>query len=611
MTHLERQIRSAQHRLWIDRWLNCVTRSITVGGLIFAVIVLVQRLFDLPIPLSTIAGSLAVATVIASVIWTAVQRDDAVAAATALDAAAGLKERLSTGHYLDAGLSREGADDPFARAVVADAEQVSSSISARQHIRFHVPKALAASIGSVIVAALMLLITPGLLKSTEAKENEQREDSVRQVKVAVKRKMEKIRELIDTTPALEEFKDEAKKLNSNSGGLLTRPDEVRHEAAKKIDSLADAIKKKRSNPKYDAMREMRKRLRTLKAPPSDQTATQRLTKALQQGDFQKAKEEVKALQEQLATLKKEKDQKKVNKLTKQLDALAKQLEKVAENEKLTKKLAEKLAKAGVKKEEVNRLLESLKKKDLDQIQKALEKRGVGKEMAKKLAKQLKQNSQASAMAKKLAQSMKNASHEASSGHNSAEAMGLSSASDQLGELEQLEQEMTQLETTMAALGEAQGSIGNKCPQCNGTGKSGGKKCPRCGGSGMNRNKGRGMGNLGKGRGGLAPEESTAVSFKTERGKVKTTKGAIIGQFLIDGEQVKGEVDTDFVELMNSAEREASDSISHDRIPRQYQKAVKSYFSNVQKSLDQMKQQSKKDAQGTTKTSDTATTPHSD
>ncbi len=588
MTQLERQIRSAQHRLWINRWLNCITRSATVGGLVCAVIVLVQRLFDLPIPLSTVAGGLAAATVIASVIWTAVLRDDVVTAATALDAAAGLKERLSTGHYCD------GADDPFARAVVADAERISSSISARKHIRFHVPSALAASIGSVIVAALMLLITPGLLKSTEAKENEQREDSVRQVKVAVKRKMEKIRELIDTTPALEEFKDEAKRLRSNSGGQLTRPDDVRHEAAKKIDSLADAIRKKRSNPKYDAMREMRKRLRTLKAPPSDQTATQKLTKALQQGDFQKAKEEVKALQEQLATLKKEKDQEKVDKLSKQLDALAEQLEKIAANEKLTKQLSEKLAKAGIKKKDVNRLLESLKKKDLDQIQKALEKRGLSQEAAKKLAKQLKQNSLAGAMAKKLAQSMKNASQGAASGHQSAEVMGLSSASDQLSELEQLQQEMIQLETSMASLDRTQESLCDK-----GQGKEKGK------------GRGRGMGNLGRGHGGLALEESTAISFKTERGKVKTTKGAIIGQFLIDGEQIKGEVDTDFVELMSSAEREASDRISHDRIPRQYQKAVKSYFSNVQKSLDQMKRQAGNNAKDATKTSDTATTPHSD
>ena len=93
-----------------------------------------------------------------------------------------------------------------------------------------------------------------------------------------------------------------------------------------------------------------------------------------------------------------------------------------------------------------------------------------------------------------------------------------------------------------------------------------------------------MGKLGRGRGGLAPEEKTAIGFKTERGKVHTGKGAIIGQFLIDGEQVKGDVSTSFTEVVTAAERDASDRINRNRIPRQYHKAVKAYFSSVQRSL---------------------------
>ncbi len=90
--------------------------------------------------------------------------------------------------------------------------------------------------------------------------------------------------------------------------------------------------------------------------------------------------------------------------------------------------------------------------------------------------------------------------------------------------------------------------------------------------------------MGKGRGGLAQEKQTKINFKTERGKVHTGKGAIIGQFQVDGEQLKGDVSGDLVELLSAAERDASDRISRDRIPRQYQKAVKAYFSSVRRSL---------------------------
>jgi len=100
--------------------------------------------------------------------------------------------------------------------------------------------------------------------------------------------------------------------------------------------------------------------------------------------------------------------------------------------------------------------------------------------------------------------------------------------------------------------------------------------------------------MGRGRGGLAPVKQTDVAFKTERGKVHTGKGAIVGQFLVDGEQVKGEMKSNIVEVVSAAEREASDRINRDRIPRQYHKAVKAYFSNIQRSVKESKPKEPKD-----------------
>ena len=99
-----------------------------------------------------------------------------------------------------------------------------------------------------------------------------------------------------------------------------------------------------------------------------------------------------------------------------------------------------------------------------------------------------------------------------------------------------------------------------------------------------------MGRMGQGRGGQAKMEQTDVAFKTERGKVHTGKGAIVGQFLVDGEQVKGDVKSNLVEVVSAAEREASDRINRDRIPRQYHKAVRTYFSNIQRSMKGSKPQ---------------------
>jgi len=101
---------------------------------------------------------------------------------------------------------------------------------------------------------------------------------------------------------------------------------------------------------------------------------------------------------------------------------------------------------------------------------------------------------------------------------------------------------------------------------------------------------------------LAPEEQTPVDFKTERAKVHTGKGAIIGQFLVDGEQAKGEVSTVLAEVATAAERDASDRINRDRVPRQYQKAVKAYFSTMKRYADDADgQPAAGDGSGTTET----------
>ena len=92
-------------------------------------------------------------------------------------------------------------------------------------------------------------------------------------------------------------------------------------------------------------------------------------------------------------------------------------------------------------------------------------------------------------------------------------------------------------------------------------------------------------NVSQGRGGRAEQERTDVAFKTERQKLHSGKGAIIGQFFVEGEQIPGEASSKLAETVSAAEREASDLIHRDRVPRQYHKAVKAYFSNMKRKLE--------------------------
>ena len=576
MTQLERQISATQRRLWLNRWFRYACWCLAAAATIFAAVVLGQRSYAAPISVGWVAIGLTAAALVTSMVWTALRREGPALAAATLDEAAGLRERISTGRYcLDSA-------DPFAQAVVADAERISSSLSPRQHIRLTTPRPLAWTTGSVLLASLMFFVPSGWLAKTDAKQALDPTAETEETKVAVKRKMDAIRQMAETTPALEDLRADLARLDKDAGGKLERPGDIRHEAAKKIDQLADAVKQKQKSQEYDAVRAMKKELRGLKVPQSENAPTEKLAKALSQGDFKTAAEEVKAIKEQLATLKSETDKEMADKISRQLDELSKQLEQAAKNEKL----AEKLEQAGVKKEDVQRMLENLKKEDLEQLKKQLEEKGLNQQQIQSLAQQLQQQQQAGAVAKKLAQSMQQGSKCNNPGQMGEAMAGLSQAGDQLSELEQLEQEMGQLESTLDALQSAKDDLDNPCSGCNGSGMQGDKQCGQCQGSGsQNQGQGSGMGSrIGRGQGGLAQSQEANVGFKTERAKVHTGQGAIIGQFLVDGEQVKGEVTSQVVDLVSAAERDASDRISRDRVPRQYQKAIKAYFANVRRTI---------------------------
>ena len=132
MSGMERQIRATQRRLWANSWFDLTCRSLTGAAGAFAAAVVFDRLYGLEWPLGWIALGLVGLAVAVGTVWTGLTRASGELAAAALDEAAGLRERVSTGLYCQTG--PEGLQgDPFARAVVDDAERVSGLVTVRMH----------------------------------------------------------------------------------------------------------------------------------------------------------------------------------------------------------------------------------------------------------------------------------------------------------------------------------------------------------------------------------------------------------------------------------------------------------------------------------------------
>ncbi len=601
MTTIQQQVKRARTRLWLNTWFDIGCRVFTWGAIGFALQVLLARLFGWALPLSPIAAGVAGIALVISIVWSVYSRPGIEEAAAALDEIVGLRERVSSSLYC------EGVEDPFAQAVCADAHEKVNSVTVRQHMRLRFPDRAFGMSGAMLVAVLMFLVPNGLLSKAEGKDKSERLASVTRTKVAVKKQMNQLKEMAKTNPALSDLEDEINKLDMLPAEKMTRPSDVRQEALKKIDKLSDAIKKKQSDNRFDKVSETKKMLRSLKAPSKPQTPVEKLTRNLANGDFKSAQENLKEMKEQLATLKHDSDQEFVKKMQKQLEELSKQLEDAASQKQLKKKLEQ----AGIDKKEVERMLQRLSKEDIEKIKKQLEKQGMSQKQIEQTVKQCQKQQGACKACQKMGQAMQKAAQGAGAGQMGNAAQAMDQAGDQLSEMESLEQEMNQLNSSLSELQNAKNDMNNTCPQCNGTGKKDGKPCSNCGGSGQKPGQGQGqgggkgkgggqgggMGDLGQGRGGVVSQEETPVDFKMEREKVQVTKGRIIGQFLVDGEQVKGEAKDDFVELISAAERTATDTVNRDRIPRQYQKAVKEYFSRLPAGFEMESKEGGDSAQG--------------
>ncbi|HEY3244608.1 MAG TPA: hypothetical protein VGM03_14805 [Phycisphaerae bacterium] len=464
MSHIEHSVRAAQRRMFTNRWLYCVSWTLTTAAGSYAALALFARLYGWEWPLGWLALATGGAALVVATIWALVGRPDAVVAAAALDQAAGLRERISSGLYC----SR--TDDPFAQAVFQDADAISRSITVRKHLRLRVPSSMTYAAIAAAICGLMFLIRPGVLKTQATTQREEQNLAVQQTRAVVKQ-LDSVKRLTEKDPGLKELKEDLEKLEKPLDGRLEKPGEIRHEAIKKIDKLADAVRERRESAPYQDVQQLKNMLKRVKAPQNAETPAEKLSKALNNGDFKSAQEEIQALKEQLATLQKEQDPEQLKKLQEQLSDLSKQLEKAAD----AKQLAEKLEQAGVKKEDVERMLKNLTKQDLEQVKKQLEQQGMNQKQIEQLAKQLQQQSQAGSQAQKMSQAMQQAANAAGQGQMGQAMSQLQSAGEQLSQAEQLEQEKNQLDSSLADLQDAKNDLNNTCQQCNGTGqaKSGG------------------------------------------------------------------------------------------------------------------------------------------
>lgn len=584
MNHVKSAVRAAQWRLWAVRFLARFTLLLTSGVVALFVATLLDRLLGVFIDWSIAPYAALAAAFLVALVWTTVTRPQTLHAARELDERAGLRESLSTA------LCVEHQSDTWSKAVVLTAEEKARTLRVAQAIPIEAPSRWYVPAFAILGTTILWMSLPrydllGLFATREQKTAQTQE--ILQVKAEVKAKDDKLAEMLAKAGV------ELKKEEKNDDATAKPPtelsaDEIRRAAVRKLTDVNEKLNQMQQSERQQQLQGLKDQMKQLKQPGPG--PLQELSKNMAKGDFAKAQENLQDLQKKLEESKlspQEKEQ-----LTEQLKNLSEQLKNQAAKQEELKNL---MQKAGMDKKTAEELAKQAAKNP-DAVKKALEQmKNLSPEDQKKLAESAMAMAKSMAQSDKMGEAMKQAAKGMSQEGMSKEGQqAMQQMAQQLSEMEQMAQEGKSLEAAMSEAQQQMKEMGGKCDnpgECKGCkegGKCEGGNCKNAGQrngmwrQGDSSNQGKGSGGPGKGDG-QSPEQQ-AADYKMDKKKANTKTGAgpIISTRLVQGDQVRGESTADFESAVETAKGEAAEALESNRVPREYQDAVKKYFSTLEK-----------------------------
>ena len=529
-------------------------------------------------------------TALIAATWIAwIRRPSALQAAVEIDQRYRLRERCASALSID----ENQRHSPIGQALLQDAQKQVDRIDLRDHFPVR-PAPQWAWIVLPLVACIALAWVPDAqpsanqaLASSTVKESTKVKNATEPILKAIQKKLQEAEEQEDLA-AIEEYKrieEQIKKLQSkvdlDAKEAIADLNEIKKELLEKKEALGDAA-------------QMKKALESLK--DLDKGPAENMAKALQEGDFEEAKNEMEKIVDALNSGKLEPEQ-------------AKQLEKQLEQMK------DALEQARQKREE---LIQEAK----NELSNAEREGNVEKtaSLRKKLEK-LQEGERMNQAMDKLQDQLEKAQEAMKSGDNQAASEAMQEIQDQLQELSEDQQAADELEQMMEELEDAKQS--SKCEECDGEGceecknggnKNGGKKQgdkagnkggkkgqgntesdqesdgdkAKAKGKGKGKGKGQGKneeGDPGEGEGegkGSGDRDEKEAGFKEYDAQVrdKMRKGEMLPGQKVGGKNRKGITREEVREAIKSAKPDDPDAIENIELPKAQRDQLREYFDSL-------------------------------
>ncbi|NLE38830.1 MAG: hypothetical protein GX621_12470 [Pirellulaceae bacterium] len=449
-------------------------------------------------------------------------------------------------------LSEAERDSAAGRALIRDADRRARRIDVASRVRLAPSRRwLLPLVPAVLVFLVMVFVGPDRSASkAQAKTDAAKvEQQVKKAAKDLERKLIEQRKKAEDKD-LREVKDILRELERDLKKLHDSPPAEREKALAKINDLAKQLKEQRDKKGgADKLRDQLRKLDHLKQGPAE-----RLAKAMKEGDFKKAAEELDKLREQLASDKM--DPKQREELAKQMGQMAEKLKSIADahaqaeqqlQEQIRKaKDAGDLEKASKLEEQLAELRDKLPKIDaLDKLAEQLQQcakqcEGGNADEAQECMKQLAEN--------------------------------LEGLQQDLDQLEMLDEAMEQLAQCGDGMCE-QGDMPGECPACGGQG------CPECEGRKTGTGLMAGEGHV-PGTGGPRGKMPENLGFRDTRVPQKVGTGPLTVVGHADGPNRAGEVPDEIKTQYEAARRGETDPLTNQQMPRTHRRHAREYLDRL-------------------------------
>lgn len=544
MEALQQQVSRVRRRLALQRFWAAFGWCTFVPLVVAAMLVALDRRFAFANwPLAAWLGAAFGLGLVMAAIWTWRHRPRSSDAAVELDRRYGLKERVSSA----LSLAEAERETPIGQALVADAVQRVKQVDVSTQFQCGPRRVVLLPLIPLAAAILLGVFVPPAESKPASEEKpvsklDQKAKELlekQRLKFAEQRKKAEQKGLDDTEAIF-------KKLEESLKTEVKQPQD-RQKALVKLSELAKQIEERQKQLGSDEkMKEqLQQKMKELGDGPADKFA-----EALRQGDFQKALDELKKLEQKTKDM--PADQQK--QVADQLSKIKEKLEKLAQDQKAAKQELEK---------QIQQAQQQGQKQTAEQLQKQLQ--------------QIAQQDPQMQALKDLATKLGQCEQCMKQGDKSGAQQKLQDAMQSLEQLSQNLDEMQMLKDAMDQIAQA------KCDMCEGggLGKKDGKQ-PGQGGKGNEPGEGGDGLGAAKGGSGTRPERETDTKTIDRKVAQQVTKGGgrVVG--FVEGPNIKGEVQAEVQSQVDAATRQEADPTTEERLPAAYREHLKEYFESFRK-----------------------------